>query len=162
MHQSVMDWVLAKKHQYGLDGPLHILEVGSYNVNGSVRTLFDQTNYLGVDIEPGPGVDRVMSAHDLSWSIYPRYLPFDLVVSTEMLEHDRRPWVSLKEMWMVLKLGGLLLVTARGNGFGDHNPPDRFRFMEQGFHDIIEDAGFEVLEVTADPQAQGWFGVGRK
>lgn len=160
MHQSVMDWVLAKKHQYGLDGPLHILEVGSYNVNGSVRTLFDQTNYIGVDIVAGPGVDEVLSSHHL----YPRFLSstFDLIVSTEMLEHDRRPWESLYQMHRALKERGLLLVTARGNGFGDHNPPDRFRFMEQGFHDIIEDAGFEVLEVTADPQAQGWFGVGRK
>ncbi len=161
MHQSVMDWVLAKKHQYGLDGPLHILEVGSYNVNGSVRTLFDQTNYLGVDIEEGPGVDMVVSSHELHEQPW-LGSTFDLVVSTEMLEHDRRPWESLSQMHWVLKAGGLLLVTARGNGFGDHNPPDRFRFMEQGFHDIIEDAGFEVLEVTADPQAQGWFGVGRK
>lgn len=160
MHQSVMDWVLAKKHQYGLDGPLHILEVGSYNVNGSVRTLFDQTNYLGVDIEDGPGVDMVLSAHALSTEL--GFERFDLVVSTEMLEHDRKPWRSLYNMCDVLEDGGLLLVTARGNGFGEHNPPDRFRFMEQGFHDIIEDAGFEVLEVTADPQAQGWFGVGRK
>lgn len=162
MHQSVMDWVLAKKHQYGLDGPLHILEVGSYNVNGSVRTLFDQTNYLGVDIVEGPGVDRVVrqDPFDSFWNGVTD--GFDLVVSTEMLEHDRRPWRTLMNMCDALKDGGLLLVTARGNGFGDHNPPDRFRFMEQGFHDIIEDAGFEVLEVTADPQAQGWFGVGRK
>jgi len=160
LHQGVKDWVLARKHQYGLDGPLHILEVGSYNVNGSVRTLFDQTNYLGVDIVEGPGVDMVLSAHALSTEL--GFERFDLVVSTEMLEHDRKPWRSLYNMCDVLKDGGLLLVTARGNGFGEHNPPDRFRFMEQGFHDIIEDAGFEVLEVTADPQAQGWFGVGRK
>lgn len=160
MHQSVMDWVRAKKGEYGLDGPLKILEVGSYNVNGSVRELFDQTNYTGIDIVRGPGVDEVRSSHALS----PRWLSstFDLVVSTEMLEHDRKPWESLAQMYTVLEAGGLLLVTARGNGFGEHNPPDRFRFMGQGFHDIIEDAGFEVLEVTADPQVSGWFGVGRK
>lgn len=161
MHQSVMAWVAAKKVEYALDGPLKILEVGSYNVNGSVRELFDQTNYTGIDIVPGPGVDLVVAhwRHDF-WS--GTVDTFDLVVSTEMLEHDRRPWRTLISMCDALKDGGLLLVTARGNGFGDHNPPDRFRFMEQGFHDIIEDAGFEVLEVTADPQASGWFGVGRK
>lgn len=160
MHESVMTWVQAKKVEYGLDGPLLILEVGSYDVNGSVRELFDQTNYLGIDIVRGPGVDEVRSSHEL----WPRWLgsTFDLIISTEMLEHDRKPWESLNQMHAVLKDGGLLLVTARGNGFGEHNPPDRFRFMEQGFHDIIEDAGFEVLEVTADPQVSGWFGVGRK
>lgn len=155
-----MTWVQAKKVEYGLDGPLRILEVGSYDVNGSVRELFNQVFYVGVDIEDGPGVDEVRSSHEL-WPHWPEDT-FDLVVSTEMLEHDRQPWRSLRQMYMVLKKGGLLLVTARGNGFGEHNPPDRFRFMEQGFHDIIEDAGFEVLEVTADPQVSGWFAVGRK
>ena len=37
-----------------------ILEVGSYNVNGSLRLLIESycpLEYIGVDIEKGPGVD---------------------------------------------------------------------------------------------------------
>lgn len=36
-----------------------VLEIGSLNINGSVRDFFTNCQYLGIDIAPGRGVDVV-------------------------------------------------------------------------------------------------------
>jgi hypothetical protein len=35
-------------------------EVGSLNINGSVRGFFSECDYTGFDVGPGPGVDQVV------------------------------------------------------------------------------------------------------
>jgi SAM-dependent methyltransferase len=161
MHPSVMEWVGEKTREFDFNGQT-ILEVGSMNVNGSVRTLFAHaSSYTGVDFMPGAGVDLVMNAHALEFPD----ASFDAVVSTEMLEHDDEFWLSVKEMGRVLRPGGLLLLTARGNGFWPHDYPfDYWRFMPTSFNKLIALAGCDVLEVREDwyPGHPGVFGLGRK
>jgi len=46
-----------------------IIEIGARDVNGSFRQIveaFEPAEYIGVDIEAGPGVDTVCSVHDLT------------------------------------------------------------------------------------------------
>ena len=104
MHQSVMDFVLENMHRYGWHDVERILEVGSYNVNGTVRHDFAPEEYIGIDIAEGPCVDIVMSSHRLQrrfgWGA------FDLVLCLEMLEHDRAPWTTVREMLKVCRPGG--------------------------------------------------------
>ena len=165
MHTSVMEWVSQKVLQYGLAAPgVRVLEVGSRNVNGTVRPLFQGVEaYIGVDFMEGPGVDVVMDAHDLTSRFAPR--TFDVVVSTEMLEHDREFWRSIAMMGEVLKPGGYLLLTARGNGFWPHDYPfDYYRFLPESFRYLLGMAGCDALEVAEDwfPGHPGVFGVGCK
>jgi SAM-dependent methyltransferase len=161
MHDSVMQWVGEKARQFDFAGQA-VLEVGSMNVNGSVRPHFNSAaSYTGVDFLAGDGVDLVMNAHALAF----REASFDLVISTEMLEHDDEFWRSAAEMGRVLKPGGLLILTARGNGFMPHDYPyDFWRFMPASFPKIFELAGCDVLEVREDWQGghPGVFGVGRR
>ncbi len=84
-----------------------VLEIGSYDVNGSAREFFEDCEYLGCDWRPGPGVDVVGFAHELK---YPDG-SFDVVVSTECLEHDEYWRETLAAMKRMLKPGGLLLLT---------------------------------------------------
>lgn len=60
-----------------------ILEIGSLNLNGSIRQFFEQCQYVGVDVGPGPGVDVVSKGEDLTYSSR----LFDVVCSTECFEH---------------------------------------------------------------------------
>lgn len=167
MHDSVMAWVGRKVQQYALNDPaFKVLEVGSRDVNGTVRPLFSGVcSYAGLDMQAGPGVDVVANSHLLSTdaikSIEP---PYDVVVSTEMLEHDAAFWRSLQGMGKVLKPGGYLLLTARGNGFPKHDyPHDMYRFTTESFRFLIEDvAQCDVLEVIEDPGPPGVFGLGRR
>lgn len=60
-----------------------VLEIGSLNLNGSIRPFFEQCSYIGVDVGPGPGVDIVIRGEDLAYSDG----FFDVVASTECFEH---------------------------------------------------------------------------
>lgn len=158
MHASVMTFVEETVNRYGLAGAADILEVGSLDVNGTVRGLF-HGRYVGVDILPGKGVDHVNVAGEP--------LPFDqgrfdVVVSTETLEHDPAPWVTVPEMGRVLKRDGYLILTARGNGCGFHHPPDYWRYMPMGFERLLDLAGLTPLVIRDDPQDPGVFAVARK
>jgi SAM-dependent methyltransferase len=161
MHQSVMEWVSEKKRQYGFSVQT-ALEIGSMNINGSVRPVFaDIKSYTGVDLQAGAGVDCIMNGHNLAF----RDESFDLVISTEMLEHDDKFWASIREMGRVLRMGGMLMVTARGNGFMPHEfPHDYWRFLPSSFVKLLQMARCEVLEVREDwqPGHPGVFGLGRK
>ena len=81
---------------------LRILDMGSYDVNGSYRPLFEEPNwqYVGVDVEPGPNVDLVLSS--------PYRLPLpdenaDVVISGQAFEHIEFFWLSWREMVRVLR-----------------------------------------------------------
>jgi SAM-dependent methyltransferase len=147
---------------FGKEMEAPVLEVGSYNVNGSVR-IFCPEPYTGVDIEDGPGVDLVISPTDP--------LPFEdnhfeTVISTEMLEHALLPTHCFAEMVRVLAPGGLLLVTARGvvrkSVFPFHNPPDRWRFMQGTLSDLAAFYGLVEIDEREDMQVPGYFLAARK
>ena len=92
MHDSVMRWVRKKVREHDLRD-LNVLEVGSYDENGSVRSMFTG-GYLGVDMRDGPGVDRVADASALPFGIE----SFDLVIKKEISENDKNFWHSMREI----------------------------------------------------------------
>lgn len=152
-----MAWVAGRVAAHGL-APRTTLEVGSLDVNGSVRSMFTGP-YTGIDMRPGPGVDVVGTADALPFPDQ----SFDVVVSTEMLEHDPSPWRSLAEMKRVLRADGHLLITTRGNGFGEHlEPNDYWRFMPGSRAILLSLAGCESLATELDPQVPGVFVHGRR
>jgi SAM-dependent methyltransferase len=153
---AVKAWVSARIRKFGLASK-PTLEVGSLDVNGSVRGLF-MGSYTGVDFRDGPGVDIVMNGHALTFPDR----SFDVVVSTEMLEHDDAFWLSMAEMGRVLRPGGHLLLTTRGNGFKRHGHPfDYWRFMPDSGALLMGLAGCHLLESVADPRDPGIFVHGR-
>lgn len=155
MHDSVLAFVHRVTRKHGLKS-LPTLELGSCNVNGSARRFFDGP-YTGIDTEEGPGVDFVMSSHDLVFKLDPEvYESVRVVVCTEMLEHDPNPWKTMEQVSRVLPRDGWLILSTRGNGFPLHNPPDRFRFLEEGIRSLVDVADCEVIELQADPQVSGW------
>lgn len=159
MHPSVVAYAceMAAEH-----GPFaSVLDVGSYDDkgaaaegDGSLRGVFDG-DYVGVDIRSGPGVDLVADASRLPF----RSGSFDLVASTEMLEHDLRPWVSVADMARVSSR--VLMLTARGyDGRGYypiHGVRDVWRFSLDAMRILVADTGMRVADVRADPDYPGVF-----
>jgi SAM-dependent methyltransferase len=160
LHSSVLAFVKNEVLTRELAGRC-VLEVGSSDVNGSARWFFTGP-YVGVDWQQGSGVDMVMSAHELGFPTG----SFEVVVCTEMLEHDTKPWVSMREMIRVLEPFGVLLLSARGfdshGCFHYHNPPDNYRYSAAAIKALLEDAGFLIEGVWRDPHAPGYFAVGVK
>ena len=103
-----------------------VLECGSMNINGSVRSFFSNCSYLGIDNHPGPDVDLVIPLHDINNCDSKELMyNFDTVISCEMLEHDFYWDLSFKKMYSILKPNGLLIITCGGynrkiHGVGDY------------------------------------------
>jgi hypothetical protein len=96
-------------------GPL--LEIGSLDVNGTLRDLIDvdAADWTGIDLEAGPGVDVVASGHDFGDDA-----AYATVVSSECLEHDPGWELTLRNAVRVLRPGGLLLLTCATRGRHEH------------------------------------------
>lgn len=124
---------------------LRILDVGSYDVNGTYRPLFakGRWTYEGVDMQAGPNVDRVLTD--------PYRFPFesasfDVVVSGQAFEHIKFFWLTWSEIVRILKPGGLVLLIAPSCGVEHRHPVDCWRFYRDGFQALGELGDLEVLE----------------
>ena len=95
---------------------LKILEIGSYDVNGSIRKFFPDSSYVGVDLCAGPGVDLVGFGHEVN-------LPdacLDIAISCECFEHDPNWIQTLNNMYRMTKPGGMVVVTCATLGRLEH------------------------------------------
>lgn len=128
---------------------LNILDVGSYDVNGTYRPLFNQPGwkYTGVDIAAGPGVDIVLT----NPYTFPFGSDYDLVVSGQAFEHIEFFWMTWQEMVRVLKPGGMIFLIAPTK-FQEHRyPVDCWRFLPDGFTALARFSSIEILEVYSSP-----------
>ena len=74
-----------KNHYPQYFNGVKVLEVGSLDLNGTVRGSFTNCDYTGLDVGPGPGVDIVCSGH-----VYDAPdNTFDTVISCESFEHNQ-------------------------------------------------------------------------
>jgi SAM-dependent methyltransferase len=142
-----------------------VLEVGSRMVQSPELTLrhhvraLEPASYLGVDLFPGDGVDCVMSVHDLAKEFGSD--AFDVVASTELVEHVADWRGAFANMKAVLKPGGLLVVTTRSPGFAYHGwPHDHWRYTCQDIREILVD--MDCIKVESDPDAPGVFLAAQK
>ena len=139
-----------------------IIEVGSYNVNGSLREhllSFKPQKYVGVDIHEGAYVDMVCSAENIIEKFGKE--SFDFVLTTEMLEHVE-PWQKvISNLKNICKSNGVIVITTRSKGFGKHDfPSDYWRYEIEDMQQIFSDCIIEKLE--KDPRHPGVFLRARK
>jgi SAM-dependent methyltransferase len=103
-----------------------IIEIGSQNVNGSLRGIFPPgLLYTGVDFVEGEGVDVLLED--------PYVLPFadntaDMIVCSSVFEHSELFWVLFLEIMRVLKPHGLFYLNVPSNGDVHKWPVDCWRF----------------------------------
>ena len=92
---------------------INILEVGSLDVNGSIKDLFNFCNdYTGIDLEKGPNVDLVMDGSE----IYKLNKKFDMVISCECFEHAKNWKIIFKQMCEVAKENAFVLISVASTG----------------------------------------------
>lgn len=148
MHESSflrMKWFL---DHYVFEIPkkaLKVLDVGSYDVNGSYRHLFDEEKfrYTGLDIKNGPNVDIVLP-NPYDWDTLATD-SFDIVISGQTLEHIEFFWIIMSEMTRVLKKDGLFCLIVP-NGFVEHRyPVDCYRFFTDGMVALARYVSLELL-----------------
>jgi SAM-dependent methyltransferase len=125
-----------------------VIEVGAKDVNASVRptvTNFGKpSSYIGVDISNGKGVDMIVPAEKLVEKFGEN--TFDVVISTEMLEHVFDWKIVIDNLKRILKEGGTMIITTRSYGSIYHGYPfDFWRYQPEDIKHIFEDFKIEYL-----------------
>lgn len=126
-----------------------VLEVGARDLNGSLRdhvASLGPNFYVGVDIQQGIGVDKIVNAKNLCREFGEKR--FDLVITTEMLEHVENWQDVVSELKRVLRPGGTLIITTRSKGTPLHDyPGDFWRFEIGDMMRIFSDMVITHLEI---------------
>lgn len=96
---------------------LDIVEIGSLNVNGSIRGHFQNANsYVGVDVRSGPDVDVVADG-----AAFGKPHCCDVVICCETLEHAPDPEAIVRNAARILKPSGLFIMTAAAHDRDPHS-----------------------------------------
>jgi hypothetical protein len=89
-----------------------VVDIGSADVNGNLKWLFNTCFYMGIDIWPGKNVDIVWDQD------FPFNVPADTYISCECLEHDRNWKETVTAMAKYAK--HCLVITCASTGRPEH------------------------------------------
>ena len=92
-----------------------VLDIGSLDINGNNRFLFEDYEYVGLDIGEGNNVDVVSRGHE-----YKDPNQFDVIISSECFEHDAFWELTIKNGIDLLKSDGIFTFTCAGIGRPEH------------------------------------------
>jgi SAM-dependent methyltransferase len=136
----------------------HVLEIGSRDLNGSVRPLFaSAASYTGIDVEAGPGVDVQADGTE-----FVPAEPPSVVVCMEVLEHTPAGQDLIEHAARQLRPDGWLLLTCATYPRAAHSGHDGGSVLGDGeyygnvappeLRDWLVGAGLEVVleEVHVD------------
>ena len=101
----------------GFNKDINVLEIGSLDVNGNIRNLFNFTNdYTGIDLEKGPNVDIVLDGTDID----KLNKNFDIIISCECFEHAKNWKIIFKKMCEISKPDSFIVVSVASTGRVEH------------------------------------------
>lgn len=139
------------KYCVNLPNSALIFDFGSMDINGTLKPLFKNHEYIGIDTTPGKNVDIVCGN---------RKYPFtdnmaDVIVSTSCFEHDEMFWVTFLEMCRVVKSGGLIYINVPSAGPYHGYPGDSWRFYKDSWKSLqawakINKYELDILESYID------------
>ena len=129
-------------------GPIngHVVEFGSQDVNGEVRSLFPTAkSYLGIDTCGGPGVDVIQDAAE--------WLPgkaYACVITTETFEHTPRWREMLEVAASALAPDGIMVVTCASGTRRPHSATLADKRPAVGeYYANVQEADFRQAAATA-------------
>jgi SAM-dependent methyltransferase len=117
MHTEAKDFTLFVKNtlgEYFLNKL--VLDVGSGDINGNNRFLFENCEYHGNDVVNARNVTIVSKTKDLPF----KDNTFDTIISTECFEHDPEYKESFNAIYRMLKPDGLFFFTCASTGRLEH------------------------------------------
>lgn len=132
--------------------PEPIVEVGAYQVAGQesiadLRPYFPGKAYIGCDMRPGRGVDRIEDIHDLSF----RDGEVGTFLLADTLEHVWHPHLAFSELHRCLRDDGVAIFTSIMH-FPIHSyPEDYWRFTPETFRELAKSFAHTVIFYGGDP-----------
>lgn len=128
-----------------------VLDVGSGDINGNNRFLFENCSYEGNDVYSARNVTVVSKTSALTFEDE----SFDTICSTECFEHDPEYEKSFQKIVKMLKPGGLFFFTCASTGRAEHGtrrttPQDSYGTIGnvEGWSDYYKNLTFQDLDAV--------------
>ena len=112
--------------------------------------LFNCEKYIRLDRHFQSNVQIIADAEFLPFKAD----SFDSIVCTQVLEHLRKPYKTLREMQRVLKEEGHILLTVPQTNELHEEPNDFYRYTKYGMEALLQATGFEIVHLS---QRGGFF-----
>lgn len=121
-----------------------VLDVGSLDINGNNRYLFNNCDYTGIDLAPGKNVDIVCPAHEFKGL-------YDTIISTEAFEHD----TNIKDSFYnivsnLLKPDGLFIFTCADEGRHEHGTKKHVPYDSPFTNDYYKNLSEKIVRELID------------
>lgn len=153
MHSTSFHLMQKLVSKYVNDFSITVLDVGSMDVNGTYKPIFPVTcKYIGLDLEAGRNVDLVVSSAYKWPEISDNSI--DLIISGQAFEHIKFFWLTLAEMYRILKPNGLWFIIAPSAGPAHAYPVDCWRFYTDGMRALAESHDMEILDAGTQNDLQ--------
>jgi autotransporter strand-loop-strand O-heptosyltransferase len=123
-----------------------VLDIGSLDINGCNRDFFENCDYTGIDVGEGKNVDVVAVGHlyDAPDDTY------DVIISTEVFEHDMYYEKTVQNVMRMLKPNGLFLFTCAAPGRPVHGTVECGEHCAPLLRSISEEWGSYYKNLTPD------------
>jgi SAM-dependent methyltransferase len=115
-HFQQLEFVKTFSDFFVKDKKISVLELGSFNYNGSVRQFFPNSIYTGVDVIEGPDVDLIYDGKNFNFNDN----SFDLCISCECFEHNPYWKENFINLIKFTKPNGFILITCATLGRPEH------------------------------------------
>lgn len=139
-------WVKSLYHE--MFHGTRVLDCGSLDINGNCRGFFEEpSHYWGIDVGEGPNVDQVCRAADFA-----SLEPFDVVISTEMLEHSSSWPLDLINMRRLVRPRGLMVITCAGDGREEHGTTEHDAWTSPHTNDYYRNVSNEMFATALGPE----------
>jgi len=151
MHHNSYKWLsdLSKQYPRNFKGA-RVLEIGSYDFNGTIRDFFSDCDYIGVDALKGPGVDIVALGEETEFEKE----SFDTLAVFSVFEHDSNWRKTLSHNLQWVKPNGMIFVSFGAEG----NPRHRMNWKlvpHQEFLDYCSEIGLEIVDAFDENERYG-------
>ena len=118
-----------------------VLDFGAGKGKQKALAVAKGKSYAALDIEARPNIDIVGDVLDPPV----KDASYDTIISTQVMEHVRKPWVMAQQIERILRPGGIAIVSAPFITPFHSDPHDYFRFTELGMRTLFEDLGMHVI-----------------
>ena len=115
MHPGAFEFV----GRFATSDAVSVVEIGSRDINGTIRSHFPAAHWTGLDLYPGPSVDWVGDAME-----YETQTPVGIVICCEVFEHSNKWPFLLHRASHWLRPGGQIIITCAGQGRDPHSAID--------------------------------------
>ncbi len=142
------DWIVSRRLSRDLRNILlryargRFLDVGAGNAPYRELLRNRIECYTALDLSPAPGIDVVGSALDLPFDA----ASYDVIFSSQVLEHVTNPQRMLMELSRVVKPNGCVVISAPQYWPEHEIPYDFSRFTIHGLRELGRVAGLKIID----------------